>query len=693
MNLKDTTLSKPRRDSDSNQEGLRARAHDLQSSTPVTPTVVDDDDKWIWTPWDDRKHGPSPFIQRHSLRVDGIDADQVDLSVRALACRDSAHAEVNASATARLEALGEHSNLERHRTLRPRRLDRVPSPPPLRRKEYGSSPGSRDLRAHALLERCLDDDTRRRHELHLGERTAGTLPDSLRSPDLSVTDRVEVEFFDCSCKLREHSPPESCTLRPPPGGGSCTLRPESCTLPEFPVLWSVTRCSANIQLPPEAVEEMEMESPASSASYLPHISPVSPPLMQSSLPPPPCLPPQPSAPVLLPVPPVLTPPWPALSSPRPRPRRFRLRTLQPSDRPPELPPPTEPLSPRPQPLRYRLHPPPPDLPLALPPSAPPSPHSPAAKSLPQAASPVTLPHSPAPADYGTDSPPPRTRSMRYPASPIPMACLSSVPPSPGPEPDTLSLPPPRYAPGTVWWGSGDCGCGHCPSSIELWWQHADWCEQSLDHATARAAGRKADEMARSRGTSFRSILTSAAWPSLLYEERLRQEGTSVDALKAKLYAKYGNLRIQPAQPSECEHTSLHVPGASLLDSYVDLHGPLHCLPDDDLETGASQETEEVCLRYLDTLPLPGCGTRRSHRDCDHLWPTIPAPRHRRRAARIHRRRRRGERLRWQCGFAPRAEEDRVGVGRDCADLRCALQAYGEGPGHSRSGRAHFYIHS
>ena len=192
-------------------------------------------------------------------------------------------------------------------------------------------------------------------------------------------------------------------------------------------------------------------------------------------------------------------------------------------------------------------------------------------------------------------------------------------------------------------------------------------------------------MARSRGTSFRSILTSAAWPSLLYEERLRQEGTSVDALKAKLYAKNGNLRIQPAQPSECEHTSLHVPGASLLDSYVDLHGPLHCLPDDDLETGASQETEEVCLRYLDTLPLPGCGTRRSHGDCEHLWRTIPAPRHRRRAARIHRRRRRGERLRWQCGFAPRAEEDRVGVGRDCADLRCALQAYGEGPGRSRSG--------
>ena len=129
-NLQDNTQSKPRRDSDSNQEGLRARAHDLQSSSPVTPTVVTDDDKWIWTPWDTRKHGVSSFIQRQSLRVDGIVADQVDLSVSALACRDSAHAEVNAIATAQLETLGEHSNLKRHRTLRPRRLGRVSSPPP-----------------------------------------------------------------------------------------------------------------------------------------------------------------------------------------------------------------------------------------------------------------------------------------------------------------------------------------------------------------------------------------------------------------------------------------------------------------------------------------------------------------------------------------------------------------------------------
>ena len=162
------------------------------------------------------------------------------------------------------------------------------------------------------------------------------------------------------------------------------------------------------------------------------------------------------------------------------------------------------------------------------------------------------------------------------------------------------------------------------------------------------------------------------------------EGTSLEALKAKLYAKYGDLRIQPARPSEGEHTSLH-DAPSLLDLYVDLHCPLHCLPDDDVETGAAQESEEVCLRYLDTLPLPGRGARRSHRGCERLWHTIPAPRHRRRAARVHRRRRRGERWRWRCGFAPRAEEERVGVGRGCAALRCALEAYGEGPGRSRTG--------
>ena len=50
-------------------------------------------------------------------------------------------------------------------------------------------------------------------------------------------------------------------------------------------------------------------------------------------------------------------------------------------------------------------------------------------------------------------------------------------------------------------------------------------------ATATAAWRRADELAGSRDTSLQSILTSTAWPSLLHEERLRQEGMSVEALE------------------------------------------------------------------------------------------------------------------------------------------------------------------
>ena len=56
-----------------------------------------------------------------------------------------------------------------------------------------------------------------------------------------------------------------------------------------------------------------------------------------------------------------------------------------------------------------------------------------------------------------------------------------------------------------------------------------------------------------------------------------KEGTSVEALKAKLYVKYGDLRIQRARPSEGEHTSLH-DAPSLLDSYVDLHTQSLTLP-------------------------------------------------------------------------------------------------------------------
>ena len=83
-----------------------------------------------------------------------------------------------------------------------------------------------------------------------------------------------------------------------------------------------------------------------------------------------------------------------------------------------------------------------------------------------------------------------------------------------------------------------------------------------------------------------------------------------------------------------------------------------------------------------TSPQPGSGYVFSVIEVE----LSPAPRRcRQRGPRVHRRRRRGERWRWQCGFAPRAEGDRAGVGRDSSDLRRALQAYGEGPGRSRSG--------
>ena len=122
---------------------------------------------------------------------------------------------------------------------------------------------------------------------------------------------------------------------------------------------------------------------------------------------------------------------------------------------------------------------------------------------------------------------------------------------------------------------------------------------------------------------------------------------------------------------------------SLLDSYVDLH----CLPDDDVETGASQETEEVCLRYLDALPLPGCGARRSHRDCEHLWHTIRsavAPQAGRSdppAQATWRAVEMAVRLCPSCGGG--AGRGRTGLRRFMLCLAGLL--YGEGPGRSRSG--------
>ena len=99
-------------------------------------------------------------------------------------------------------------------------------------------------------------------------------------------------------------------------------------------------------------------------------------------------------------------------------------------------------------------------------------------------------------------------------------------------------------------------------------------------------------------------------------------------------------------------------------------------------SASAERVAPVAPSLPQTLPQPGLGYVFSVLEVE----ISPAPRRcRQRGPRVHRRRRRGERWRWQCGFAPRAEGERARVGRDSADLRRALQAYGEGPGRSRSG--------
>ena len=130
----------------------------------------------------------------------------------------------------------------------------------------------------------------------------------------------------------------------------------------------------------------------------------------------------------------------------------------------------------------------------------------------------------------------------------------------------------------------------------------------------------------------------------------------IDALKAMLYSKYGNLREEP--------------DTTLLGSYVGLHGQL---PEEPVASQEATTTEEACP----TAPR-----------ASYIFSVLeisPAPRRRRsRAPQIHQRRRRGERWGRQSAFA-RCGGWQPGVGGDSAVLRLARQAYGEGPGRSRSG--------
>ena len=176
------------------------------------------------------------------------------------------------------------------------------------------------------------------------------------------------------------------------------------------------------------------------------------------------------------------------------PAPFELPPTEPTPElpPPEMPPPP-PLPPYTQP---RLEPPPPEPP---PQQSPPEPSPPSPP--PRVARRLVL-SSPSPLSSALQ----RTRPAAT-SSPVPMQPLSG-PGSPEEQPEQEvvcrdsdvgvfvvklvelarmladrhaaherqayleALPTPRYAPGTVWLGSGDCGCGYCPSNIELWWQHA-----------------------------------------------------------------------------------------------------------------------------------------------------------------------------------------------------------------------------
>ena len=87
-----------------------ARASNQLTSTHTTPTAADDDDEWVWTPWDERIDGPSFLTSRHSLSpADAVTAHE-DLSwCNPLACANSAPAKGNASDTGHSDTLGVRS--------------------------------------------------------------------------------------------------------------------------------------------------------------------------------------------------------------------------------------------------------------------------------------------------------------------------------------------------------------------------------------------------------------------------------------------------------------------------------------------------------------------------------------------------------------------------------------------------------
>lgn len=295
--------------------------------------------------------------------------------------------------------------------------------------------------------------------------------------------------------------------------------------------------------------------------------------------------------------------------------------------------------------------------LQLPPPEPPPPSLPTpTPPRPKASLGVEAP--PSPAGYSTTPPLPRTRTLPVVASPVrPMTFLPSEPSSPmqdrPPVSDYLDRTQNRAGMVQAEWEASaasrlrdpyECRCGFSCGTARAWSRHEARCEVAINVGYKSGCG--LDPQQRQPQSKEDEALPSG--PS--------GADNGIDALKAMLYSKYGNLREEP--------------DTTLLGSYVGLHGQL---PEEPVASQEATTTEEACP----TAPR-----------ASYIFSVLeisPAPRRRRsRAPQIHQRRRRGERWGRQSAFA-RCGGWQPGVGGDSAVLRLARQAYGEGPGRSRSG--------
>ena len=559
-----------------------------------------------------------------------------------------------------------------------------------------------------------------------------------------------------------------------------------------PLLTQVPPDPANVKLPPETAESREME-PCPPPTLPPPLAVASPS---------PQITPELGVPSYAPPPPVPPPAMGCL-----RLHGGGIGNLSQHESPP----------PGDHPAAPPLPEPPPDLP-------PPEPPPPWSKSIPTSPGPPRpspaawvqkAHHSPSTTSCSTASPRPRPRLLAMPPSPVPMGSLDAAPSSP-PQPSMAQqsipfaecVPTPRHSRlrpslradavrGLI------CGCSGMyldrEGGRESWWQHAVFCEQSLDHAAASAAWRRAKGLARSR-EEREEFLASPEWPRLLSEECSRRDTvcppkpppkmatnqvtspspkpqsqglpnsplhqdqpveSSIEALKDMLYSKYGNLREVARTTVQGSRTlSRDAPPHILCDGatsrtladFPNAANPNHPRPSV-TEPGPiaylalARSCTQVCWTPLfwlwtrwETWTKVRLGVRRRWTRClrrrtwvrtrlfrrrmwRRTWPPVdtadsatrkwcPWTRLRSRppaaaavliqvptalprvvrssaepraAPRNHERRRRGERRAWRSSLPPRTADRRVGVGCDSAELRHARQAYGEGPGRSRSG--------